>query len=398
MSEALITPDVLKWARNRCGFTHDELAKKLKIKPEKLKSWEIKTDTAKPTMRQVKEIARRTYIPFGYLLLDKPPREEFPFTDFRMGRDKKVKKDDVHLYDFVHSIIYKKDWYEAYLADQQINYNSDEYQGKFTLNDDPIKIAQSIQNWLGLDDVSHNQPRGKPDRFWPNFVSAAEKAGLWIMRTGTVGTSTSRIIPEKLCRGLAIKGQYNPVIWVNSRLSKAARIFTLAHELSHIWIGEEGYSNFDAEAEAILDNSKEIADIERFCDQVAAELLVPRDCFDSLWKQDGDTISLIDELFPIFGVSHFVLLNRAREAKKISLGDYKRTKQELNRRVHPVNNAKGGNANRTLLARNGRKFTIAVLSELMEDNISYRVAKKLLDVANHNRLHTIYEDIIEGKL
>lgn len=81
MVEALVNPSILAWARERAGFAVSEIAKKLDLKQEKVEAWE-KGDK-KPTFRQAQRFADKTYIPFGYLFLNEPPKEELPIPDLR---------------------------------------------------------------------------------------------------------------------------------------------------------------------------------------------------------------------------------------------------------------------------------------------------------------------------
>ena len=64
--KALITPEVLKWARERrIKLEIDYAAKKLKVDPERLEAWE--NGTEQPTIAQLKKIAKlyKTTFPFS---------------------------------------------------------------------------------------------------------------------------------------------------------------------------------------------------------------------------------------------------------------------------------------------------------------------------------------------
>ena len=73
---ALITPDVLAWARGRAQMSAEALASKIQTSVDKLQSWE--SGEAKPTIKQAQTIAKKLHIPFGYLFLSTPPEEQLP--------------------------------------------------------------------------------------------------------------------------------------------------------------------------------------------------------------------------------------------------------------------------------------------------------------------------------
>ena len=74
MSEALISPELFRWAIKRSDINKESLSKKLNIKPDKLNLWE--SGDSRPTFSQAKKIANTLRIPFGYLFISSPPVEK----------------------------------------------------------------------------------------------------------------------------------------------------------------------------------------------------------------------------------------------------------------------------------------------------------------------------------
>ncbi|MGC6529580.1 MAG: ImmA/IrrE family metallo-endopeptidase [Candidatus Puniceispirillaceae bacterium] len=389
MDYAYIKPSMLSWARKRCGFNQAVIAEKLKVKVDKVKAWEAGDEH--PAMGRAKDFAKKTYIPFGYLYLNEPPEIKMPVADFRSGIGKKTSVGEVNLYDFIQDVVYKKEWYEEYLSDVGTNYRSSHFQGKYSLNDSTNSIAENIRDFIGLGVPPYNNRRGSTSAFWTDIWKLCENAGLWVMRTGYVGSNTYRRIPQSTCRGMALKSDFLPIIWVNTQ-SDSARSFTIMHELAHIFLGEEGVSNFDQE-----DAYQKYQKLERKCDEIAAEVLVPMGSFVDAWNRHQNIEENLSALQRVYAVSKFVLLRRAYETEIISKQQFDDEYEILKSDVVPSRGA-GGDSNRNLIAKNGRSFVQAVLAQLREGNVHYPEALNLLNVGKYSVLDSLYEKLESGEI
>jgi Zn-dependent peptidase ImmA (M78 family) len=72
--------------------------------------------------------------------------------------------------------------------------------------------------------------------------------------------NTRKLDPEEF-RGFVLSDRYAPLIFVNGADFKSAQMFTLAHELAHLWLGRDGV--FD-----LQDLQPGNSDVERFCTQL----------------------------------------------------------------------------------------------------------------------------------
>ena len=187
-------------------------------------------------------------------------------------------------------------------------------------------------------------------------------------------------------RGFAICDPLGPLIFINSKDAQAAQIFTLAHELIHVWIGQSGISDVDPGS---TDNGVPQGIIEQLCNRAAAEFLVPSDAFVSLWQRtSGDVESRVDSLARRFKVSVPVILRRTLEHGEISLKEFfaflkahQYRSQELERiRQEQEDGSSGGNFYNTFFARNSRRFSRAITTAVQSGELSRLEAARLLGV------------------
>jgi Zn-dependent peptidase ImmA (M78 family) len=196
-----------------------------------------------------------------------------------------------------------------------------------------------------------------------------------VFRSGVVGSNTRRPLDVQEFRGFAISDSHAPAIFLNSRDAKTAQIFTLAHELAHVWVGETGISNLDYRKNSAHQDSL----VDRFCDQVAAELLVPEAEFDENWIGGGAVSGNLNSLARKFRVSQWVILRRAYELSTISQTVFDEAYDDLleNRRTRA---SQGGDFYLTSRARNNRTLTHAVVAAVGEGKVPRPEAAALLSV------------------
>jgi Zn-dependent peptidase ImmA (M78 family) len=199
------------------------------------------------------------------------------------------------------------------------------------------------------------------------------------MRNSIVGSNTHRSLSVKEFRGFAIADEYAPLIFLNSSDANNAKIFTLAHELAHLWINQSGISFVDLEE---LSNN----DIEKFCNAVSAEVLVPENDFKAIWKSTYSLEENSTSTAEIFKVSNFVTARRAFELNlisKIEFFQYYREESERfeQSRQHKKNErSAGGSYYANIHTRNGRRFSQAVVVSALEGKLPYREAATLVNI------------------
>ena len=359
-SLALINPKILTWARQRAGLSENVLAEKAQVNVEKVISWE--DGTKKPTFNQAQKLAQVTHTPFGYFFLLQPPEEKLPIPDLRTVGSIKLQEVSTELIDTLKNIMLKQEWYKEYLIYQGAEALS--FVGSFNLNSSINDVAEDIRKVLGVEPPK----QGTWEEYHKKLLDGAESAGILIMRSGIVGNNTHRKLSVHEFRGFAISDPIAPLVFINNSDAPTAKLFTLIHELAHIWIGASGISDLD-------NHNKE----EAFCNKVAGEFLVPERLFYRYWKNENNLLDNLMEIVSHFHVSKLVAAKRALDLGVIDSSIYRKFYQaEMEK--YKNNKGSGGSYYNTANSKNGNLFSKAVITEVLSGHLLYRDAGKLLDV------------------
>ncbi len=386
MAKADINSNQVRWARERAGLQLSDLSKALQLAEDKIAAWE--TGEEQPTFRQAQKLAERLRVPLPYLFLASPPEENSPIADLRTLRNEARATFSLDFKEVLNDSLQKQNWYREYL--QNTGQASPlEFIGKYSVESDVKTVAIDIQAVLGLDEELRKSARNKPD-FLSKLVQQAEAAGILVLISGVVNNNNHRKLAVEEFRGFVLSDGVAPLVFINGNDTEAAKLFTFVHELAHLWVGASGVSN--VEVKSAVEN--DFDQLERFCNQVAAEVLIPAEDFQSIWQSD---LSLEENLqqYRHYKVSDLVLLIRARQLRKISSAEFQ---QAYAARISWYKNRKrssGGNFNNTLPARNSKLLTSALIAATLEGQTLYRDAARMLNVkvetlkkvADHLEIH-----------
>ena len=291
-----INNDMLIWAINRAGFDVNQFVEK---NPNVYKWLEGEKD---PTVKQLEDFSKKVYLPFGYLFLSEPPKESLPIPYFRSsGQNDKI---SIHVYDTILLLQQRQDWLRDYLTDNDIMKLP--FVSRFKDNFNTTAIVSDIKQTLNL-------PENWAGRFhnWEDamnhLVEVIEDKGIITVFNGVVENNNYRKISVDECRGFVLVDQMAPFMFINNNDFKSAQMFTIVHELAHIWTGQS--AGFDFRKLQPADDP-----VERLCDQVAAEFLVPEQAFNQQWKQHP----VIKTIARHFKVSEIVIARRAMDTVKWS--------------------------------------------------------------------------------
>lgn len=375
--KAYITPSVLKWARQSAKMSEEVAAARVQVTKDKLREWE--EGTSQPTIRKAQILAKVYRRPFALFFLPEIPKDFQPLQDFRRKGSKELGTGSVFI---IREVQQKQSWIS------EVNEENGEarvpFVGRFSIKDHPVTVANDILSTLGIEPPHYASD--SPIREW---IDKAESKGIFVSRTSFIH-SKLKLDSEEL-QGFAIADPYAPFVFVNSEDWDAPQLFTLVHELAHIWIAETGISN---EIEPKIRNRGGLHPVELFCNEVAANALMPSDIINNLERTIFRSAGGIYGASKNLGVSSFALLVRALNLELISLDVYRKLKREADaeyrefvkreeeKAARKKDTEKKGGPSYYLLQvnKNGRLFTRTVLDAFRGGFIEPTQASSLLNV------------------
>ena len=375
--KAFITPNVLKWARESAKMSEETAAAKATVTIGKLQEWEI--GASQPTIKQAQTLAKAYKRPFALFFLPEIPRDFQPLQDFRKSGSKTLTTSSIFI---IREIQQKQAWIsDAYAANDEIILP---FVGRFTIHDNPQVVAQDILKTLDIHPAYYKSE--SPIKEW---IDAAETKGIFVSRTSFIH-SRLKLDSDEL-QGFAISDTYAPFVFVNSDDWNAPQLFTLLHELAHIWIAETGISN---NVEPEIKNKGKFHPVELFCNEVAANALMPKDIVLNFGTQIYQNSKDVFKTAKLLGVSSFALFVRAlnlglisipiyQKLKKqadIDLAEYLKREAEKKAKQKEKDNPGGPNYFLLQLNRNSRLFTQTVLDAFHGGAIEPTLASNLLNV------------------
>ncbi len=382
MVRVAISPGMIRWARERSTLDLEYLLHKF----SKLLEWE--TGELQPTLKQLEKFAKAVYVPFGFLFLKNPPIEKLPIPDFRTFSSQVVTLLSPNLLDMIYTCQERQSWYKDYA---QINQQAPcNMIGSASLLDRPEDVADRIRATIDFDIESRNKCRNYEEAL-RLFIQKADDAGILVMVSGVVFSNNNRKLDLKEFRGFAISDPLAPLVFVNGSDSKAGQMFTLAHELAHLWLDSSGLSN--ASAAPVNGFRKE----EVWCNAVAAEFLVPMLLLRSnLHSRNNETLHQATErLSKYFKVSKLVILRRLLDAGWLSRAEFDNEWASEKGRLKEIadQSAGGGNFYHTTLSRVSHRFTRALVCSTLEGHTLYRDAFRMLGISRTETFNNLGKGI-----
>jgi Zn-dependent peptidase ImmA (M78 family) len=381
MTRAAIRPELLRWARLRAGV--EDLGALLGRFP-RLAAWEA--GEAQPTLKQLEAFARAVHVPIGYLFLPAPPEETLPIPDFRTLGGRAVRRPSPDLLDMLYACQERQAWYRDFALTMRLPETA--FVGSASLRDRPEDVAGRMAETLGFDVAAR-----AACRTWEEalrlFVAQADTAGVLVMISGVVLSNNHRVLDPEEFRGFALADARAPLVFINGADTKSGQMFTLAHELAHLWLGASAVS--DAGAAPLNGHRPE----EVWCNAVAAELLVPLVALRPLVPTGEALGDASQRLARHFKVSTLVVLRRLLDAGALARPAFDRAWAAETSRLRDLarSGAGGGDFYRTTLSRVSRRFARALVESTLEGQTLYRDAFRMLGVAKTETFNTIGRDV-----
>jgi Zn-dependent peptidase ImmA (M78 family) len=366
-----VKSELIRWAIDRSRLPLGELVAAF----PRLEQW-IEGEQL-PTHRQLEQFAHKTMTPLGYLYLDRPPDEQLGIPDFRTPGDTPLERPSPNLLETIHVMKRRQDWMREYLIEE--GQTPLEFIASCTQARNVVSLAARIRDVLGLD-ADWAELHSTWEEALRTFRNAAERIGIIVATSSVVGLNNHRPLDPQEFRGFVLCDEYAPLVFVNGADSKSARMFTLAHELAHLWLGKDGLFN-------LIKMMPHRDETERFCNQVAAEFLVPGHKLSERWREANASGRPFHTIGRWFKVSPVVAARRAMDLNLITKAQffsfYEKDREEWERRkaAEKLSRRKGGpNFYAMQDVRLGRRFAYAVVRAAREGRLPYRDAYQLTDL------------------
>lgn len=362
MTRVEVRAEMLRWACERAGFDIGALSHRI----PQLAAWE--RGEKQPTLKQLEGFAKATHTPVGYLFLPEHPVERVPIPDFRTVANERIDHPSPDLLDTLYICQQRQEWYLDFA--RSLGGVPLEFVGSVRAADDVVRTAALIRHALGFDIDERRQMPTWTDAL-RRFIEQADALGVLVMVSGVVGSNNRRKLDPQEFRGFALADDLAPLVFINGADTKAAQMFTLAHELVHVWLGQSALS--DAQAASVPEHG-----VERWCNLVAAELLVPLEAFGAEYDRRAELRAELDRLARWFKVSTLVILRRIHDAGGLRGDAYWRAYDEELARLRALPKGSGGNFYLTLGARASKRFARALVVSTLEGQTRYIDAFRLL--------------------
>lgn len=287
---------LLEWARTRGGKDPAAMRKKFR-------EWDLwLAQDVQPTVRQAQNLAAYTHVPFGMLLLEAPPVVELPIPDFRVtGEGREQPSQD--LLDTVYLHQQRQAWFEDYLA--KLGTDPLDFVGAAkgaSVEDAALMISRALDYELASRAMFRTTDDARK-----HLIRSFERLGGLVVISSMVGNNTHRMLDRDEFRGFTLRSATAPLVFVNANDTKTGQVFSLLHEFGHVWHGDTGVS---VGGDPLTGAG---ASIERWCDQVAAEIAVPKDDLVRRFDRDRPLTDELERLADFYRCSTLVLLIRLRD-------------------------------------------------------------------------------------
>lgn len=351
-----VNKTVFSWAIARAGLTENDVVKSY----PKFMQW--KSGEICATANQLKEFSKKFHFPFGYFFLNDIPLQTPMIPMFR-AFEESTPMEDFNVQELIKLLSERQEWAADYLKENGAEKN--EAVGLYKTESDARTIKNGILSFFNLTDNWQFNLK-KPEDAIKHIITVLEENNIFVTFNSVLNFDSHRSIPVNVCRGFCIVDEYAPFIFINSSDSKKAQLFTLIHELAHIFISfSSGYGDFGIEE---INNEK-----ERLCDKVAAEFLVPKELFiESAQNLSNESLSAL------YKVSEIVILRRKLDCGLISKESFFAQYNQLPK--FRKQSSGGGDFYRVAPNRIGRKFLRCLNNAMLERRLTPMEAYHLAGV------------------
>lgn len=326
---------------------------------------------AEPTVKQLHDFATRTGTAYGYFFLPTPPALELPIEDFREGFEaERYRSPSVNLLAVLHQSLRRQDWYRDYAIEN--GFAAVAIVGRGVAMS-PVQAAADMRRELNYE--VRNRIGSWTDQR-KRLLNAFEALGGLTVVTSMVENNTHRPLDVDEFRGFSLIDDIAPLVFVNARQTINGQLFTLAHELAHIWKGIGGISDEDLRYEPQ-------SEVERWCNHVASEFLIPAA---DLSERHEEVASLrltdqIERLASDYRCGTLVVLQALRRDRLYEFEDFQADYEAEVRRLRTFERTESGPGGQFIYNqpfRIGTRLSRALISDAMAGRTRFTDAARLM--------------------
>jgi Zn-dependent peptidase ImmA (M78 family)/transcriptional regulator with XRE-family HTH domain len=377
-----VNPEILRWARETANLSLDEAAKAIDLNnaygisgAERLAALEHgEVEPSRSILVRMAEKYRRSLLVF---YLKEPPRKAARGQDFRTLPTAEPLPYDPLLDALIRDIYSRQNLVRSILEDEERVPLP--YIAASKISSGVPALVEQITKIIAFDLNSFRRQTDISYAF-QYLRSQLEAAGIFVLLVGDLGSYHSAI-STLIFRGFAIADPIAPFIVINNQDSRAAWSFTALHEAAHLWLGHTGVSGTNMNT-----------DIERFCNDVASEILLPTGELQEL--QAARNSSFEELLDRVSEFARMRKISRSMVAYRLYRSEVITSEQwySLNRRLEldrqlaakkekSKSSARGPDYYVTKRHRLGKAILGVVRRSLADGVITYTKAARILDVA-----------------
>ncbi|GEM05953.1 DNA-binding protein [Halolactibacillus miurensis] len=364
-----VNPSVIRWAIHASGKSVENISEKF----SKIREWS--TIESKLSVTDLNKLSKELRIPFGYFILETPPKEDIKLLKYRTINNLENENPSRELVDTIRSMEKRQNFMKEVLVED--GFSPLPFVGCKTLEDDFRKVSKDIIEKLNLEKGWNKKNK---DTF--NILrEAVSNIGVILMQNGIAGNNTHRSLDVSEFRAFVLIDKYAPLIFLNSKDSENGKIFSVCHELVHIWLGLDELYNDRFKRDQEFEN----AELERFCNRVSAEMLLPLDLLVNIFDHNLTPYENLKNISDKFNVSDLVVCIKMKQEELISPKIfnelYPLLLEEINENMlkeEKKSKKSGGDYYRTQGSRMDINFVRSVDRRAKEGKILYTEAYELL--------------------
>lgn len=322
--------------------------------------------------KDLSKIASKLQIPFGYLFLEKLPQENIKIPELRRKNlDLPISN---ALKESVKNSEYKQLWYRDYLISVGEKEN---FTQKYNNKND---IVESIKNLVLFESLPKD-----PYKAMQKLIDRLQNNNFLIFIASSIDRKKGTKIEIEDCRGYCLYDSYTPIIFLNNADSYRGKIFTILHELAHILCGENG----------ITTNDNQHSKIEKFCNEIASEILIPKKFILEKWDKNLKINENAEFIEKECLASKEAIATKAINLKIISKKDYDEYREYLTnlpKKKFFARNDKHKTPRR-IIKENSANFARAIVTQTLNNNLDFNTAMDYLGIKEMKHFDNIRKEL-----